>query len=98
MQNNINIRNNDKNNRNKNINNTQINSMRTKQILIKENGIKTELSQEQLYEIFLLTVKYIDLELNTLPYKKATKIDKRNFCMNNKYKLIFNFLIIFIKK
>ena len=100
MKNKINIKNYNKN-KNKNniiINNLETNNFKSNQIIIENNGIKIEINQEQLYEMFLLIYKYIDLELNILPYKKAIKLDKRNYCVyylsliRAKHILFFSFL------
>ena len=97
----INIRNYNKNNRKIIFNNLQTNSMKTNQILIQENGIKIELSEEQLYGMYLLIIKYIDLELNTLSYKKALQLDNRNYCsyylslIRTKHILFFSFFPTF---
>ena len=97
LQNNIYIGNNSKNKRNKIINNVQKKSLGSKHILIKEKGIKIKLSKEQLYKMFLLIIKYTDLELNTLSFKKARHIAKRNYCIyyfsliRSKHLLFFSF-------
>ena len=73
----------------------------SKKVVIEENGIKIELNEQQIYEMFLLTSKYIDSELNILPYKKVIKLDKRNYCdyysslIRTKHILFFSFFPLF---
>ena len=60
--------------------------------------MKIELNEEQIYQIFLLIYRYIDSEINILSYKKAIKLDKRNYAMyyisliRTQHLLFFSFL------
>ena len=112
---NINITDGENKNNNKGIINTndnrnhkrnEVNRIQTmnesnKKITIEENGIKIELGEEELYEMFLKINKYIDSELNKLPYDQAIKLDKRNYCdyyaslLRTKHLLVFSFMPVF---
>ena len=60
--------------------------------------MKIELNEEQIYQFFLLIFRYIDSEINFFPYKKAIKLDKRNYLMyyisliRTQHLLFFSFL------
>ena len=76
-----------KNNKNKNSRNsreilyqTKSKNKKSELITIELNGIKMELNEKQLYEKYLLIKNYKDSELNSLPYEKAIKLEKRKFC------------------
>ena len=80
---------------------TKNEKQKEKIITIELNGIKILLNEQQIYEKYLLLINYTDLELNILPYKKAIKLEKRNFCsyylslIKTKHLLFFSFLSIF---
>ena len=78
-----------------------ISERKSGKIIIEENGLKNEYTKEELYEMYLQISKYIDSELNTLPYKKALKWDQRTYCkyysslIKTKHLLIFSFMPAF---
>ena len=83
------------------MNRLQTKNEKNKIIIIELNGIKMELNEQQIYKKYLLLNNYIDSELNILSYKKAIKLDNRNFCgyylslIRIKHLLFFSFLFKF---
>ena len=53
----------------------------TKALNYEKKDMKIELNEEQIYQFFLLIFRYIDSEINFFSYKKAIKLDKRNYLM-----------------
>ena len=70
----------------------------TKALNYEQKDMKIELNEEQIYQFFLLIFRYIDSEINFFPYKKAIKLDKRNYLMyyisliRTQHLLFFSFL------
>ena len=71
------------------------------EIIIDKDEIIGNLSDEEIYEKFLIINRYTPEELNGLPYKIAVKNDKRSYCMyyisliRTKHLLFFSFMPIF---
>ena len=71
------------------------------EIIIDKDEIIGNLSDEEIYEKFLIINRYTPVELNGLPYKIAVKNDKRSYCMyyisliRTKHLLFFSFMPIF---
>ena len=83
---------------NKRIINRLQTSSSSKVLSYKQNILKIELNEEQIYQIFLLIYKYIDYEINSLSYKDAIQLDNRNYFMyyisliRTQHLLFFSFL------
>ena len=71
------------------------------EIIIDKDDLIGNLSDEEIYEKFLIINRYTPEELNGLPYKIAVKNDKRSYCMyyisliRTKHLLFFSFMPIF---